>query len=132
MKTLELDIAVTRGDTIESRHRVHAVFVDRTGKIVAGSRETTLHTHWRSCAKPFQVMPLLVAGGLEDLAWGDDQLALACASHGGEPEHVAIVTRMLGDLGLEEGALAGAPHEPMAGRGQKILRESNSRSTRLH
>jgi L-asparaginase II len=77
-------------------------------------------------------MPLLMAGGLDDLAWGDDQLALACASHGGEPEHVAIATRMLGDLGLEEGDLACGPHEPMAARGQKILRESNARPTRLH
>src|ERR1700749_773876 len=112
MKALDLDIVVTRGDSIESRHRVHAAVVDRSGKVVVGSRDAAVYTHWRSCAKPFQVMPLLRAGGLDDLAWGDDELALACASHGGEPEHVAIAESMLRDVGLEEGDLACGPSEP--------------------
>ena len=43
-------------------------------------------------------MPLLQSGGFVDLHWGDDELALSCASHGGEPEHVAIAERMLSAL----------------------------------
>lgn len=132
MKTFELDVAVTRGEIIESMHRVHAAVVDASGALLGGARQPAGVTHWRSCAKPFQLMPLLDSGGFDDLAWGDDQLALACASHGGEPEHVAIAARMLADLGLEEGDLACGPHEPMASRGQKILRESGARATRLH
>lgn len=132
MKTIELDVEVTRGSDVESTHRVHAAVADATGTLIAGARDISLVTHWRSCAKPFQVMPLLDSGGFDDLKWGDDQLALACASHGGEPEHVAIADRMLRDLGLEEGDLACGPHEPMAVRGQKLLRESGARATRLH
>lgn len=132
MKTFELDVVVTRGSDVESLHRVHAAVVEAGGSMVGGSRESDFNTHWRSCAKPFQVMPLLTSGAFDDLAWGNDQLALAVASHGGEPEHVAIATRMLGDLGLEEGDLACGPHDPMAARGQKILRESGARATRLH
>jgi L-asparaginase II len=132
MKTIELDVAVTRGTDVESMHRVHAAIVDSAGSLIAGSRDTSLVTHWRSCAKPFQVMPLLNSGGFDDLKWGDDQLALACASHGGEPEHVAIADAMLQDLGLEEGDLACGPHDPLAARGQKVLRESGDRPTRLH
>ena len=132
MKTIELDVAVTRGADVESMHRVHAAVADATGKVIAASRDVALVTHWRSCAKPFQVMPLLDSGGFDELKWGDDQLALACASHGGEPEHVAIADRMLRDLGLEEGDLACGPHDPLAARGQKLLRESGARTTRLH
>jgi L-asparaginase II len=77
-------------------------------------------------------MPLLRSGGFDDLHWGDDELALACASHGGEPEHVAIAERMLSAIGLEEGDLACGPHEPMSARGAKLLRESGERPTRLH
>jgi L-asparaginase II len=132
MKTIELDVAVTRGEDVESIHRVHAAVADSTGKLIAGSRDVSLVTHWRSCAKPFQVMPLLDSGGFDELKWGDDQLALACASHGGEPEHVAIADRMLQDLGLEEGDLACGPHDPLAARGQKLLRDSGARATRLH
>jgi L-asparaginase II len=89
-------------------------------------------TYWRSCAKPFQLMPFVEAGGLDDLGWEPDQVALACASHGGEPEHVAIVERMLGDLGLEEGDLACGVAEPLAQRGLRLLRDSGGRATRLH
>jgi L-asparaginase II len=132
MKTIDLDVEVTRGSDVESTHRVHAAVADATGALIAGARDISFVTHWRSCAKPFQVMPLLDSGGFDDLKWGDDQLALSCASHGGEPEHVAIADRMLHDLGLEEGDLACGPHEPMAARGQRLLRESGARATRLH
>ena len=77
-------------------------------------------------------MPFMASGGLDELGWGADEIALACASHGGEPEHVAIAERMLGDLGLEEGDLACGASEPLSQRGQRILRESGARATRLH
>jgi L-asparaginase II len=132
MKTFELDVAVTRGSDVESLHRVHAAVIAADGTVIGTARDTGFLTHWRSCAKPFQLMPMLASGAFDDLAWGSDELALAVASHGGEPEHVAIATRMLADLGLEEGDLACGPHDPMASRGQKILRESGARATRLH
>lgn len=132
MDHLRLDVTVTRGAIIESRHRVHAVVVDASGRALASAREQTITTHWRSCAKPFQVMPLLASGGFDRIGWGDDQLALSCASHGGEPEHVAIAEAMLASIGMEQGDLACGPHDPLTQRGQKILRESGARPTRLH
>ena len=130
--TFELDVVVTRGPAVESRHRVHAAVVNADGQLVGSARDPRLVTYWRSCAKPFQVMPLLASGGFDRLKWGDDQLALACASHGGEPEHVAIAAGMLDTIGMEEGDLACGPHDPMSTRGAKIVRDSGARPTRLH
>ncbi|MEX2178112.1 MAG: asparaginase [Gemmatimonadaceae bacterium] len=132
MKTLQLDVVATRGGVVESQHRVHAAVVDARDCLSAAAGEPRRFTHWRSCAKPFQVMPLITSGGFDDLHWGDDELALACASHGGEPEHVAIAERMLSGIGLEEGDLACGPHEPLSNRGAKLLREAGDRPTRLH
>ena len=132
MDQLHLDVEVTRGAQVESRHRVHAAVVDASGRWVASARDAGIVTHWRSCAKPFQVMPLLEDGGFDALGWGDDELALACASHGGEPEHVAIAQAMLESIGREEGDLACGAHEPFAQRGQVALRASAARATRLH
>ena len=132
MENLKLDVVVTRGAHVESRHRVHAAVVDAQQGLIADARRSDEVVPWRSCAKPFQLMPLIAAEGLEKLGWGDDQIALACASHGGEPEHVAIASQMLLDLGLEEGDLACGPHEPMARRGAKLLRDSGLSPTRLH
>jgi L-asparaginase II len=132
MKSLQLDVVATRGSIIESQHRVHAAVVDARGCLIAGAGEPTLTTHSRSCAKPFQVMPLLESGGFDDLHWGDDQLALACGSHGGEPEHVAICQAMLSSIGLEEGDLACGPQEPLSPRGARLARESGARLSRMH
>lgn len=131
-RTRPLDVVVTRGELIESRHRVHAAVVTADGTLVDAARDPELPVWWRSCAKPFQVMPLLRSGGLERLGWGGEELALACASHGGEPEHVAIAQRMLERLGLEEGDLACGPHDPLASRGARLLRDAGQRPTRLH
>jgi L-asparaginase II len=132
MKSLQLDVVATRGSIIESQHRVHAAVVDARGCLIAGAGEPALMTHSRSCAKPFQVMPLLESGGFDDLHWGDDQLALACGSHGGEPEHVAICQAMLSSIGLEEGDLACGPQEPLSPRGARLARESGARLSRMH
>lgn len=132
MRTLELDVVATRGDQVESRHRVHAAVVGDGDALVARAHDPRLVSSWRSCAKPFQIMPLLESGGFDELRWGDDQLALSCASHGGEPEHVALAQQMLTDIGLEEGDLACGPHDPLSSRGMKLLRESGARLSRLH
>jgi L-asparaginase II len=132
MRAFQIDVVATRGGVVESHHRVHAAVVDASDVLTAGAGDPHQRTHWRSCAKPFQVMPLLESGGFDDLQWGDDELALACASHGGEPEHVAIAKRMLGAIGLEEGDLACGPHEPLSNRGAKLLRDAGERPTRLH
>lgn len=131
-QTRSLDVIVTRNGVVESRHRVHAAVVSADGHLVDAARDPELRVWWRSCAKPFQVMPLLRSGGFDALGWGVEELALACASHGGEPEHVAVAAGMLARLGLEEGDLACGPHEPLAARGARLLRENGLRPTRLH
>ncbi|MEP6765171.1 MAG: asparaginase [Gemmatimonadaceae bacterium] len=129
---LSLDVIVTRGHVVESRHHVHAAVVSAGGELTHSAGDAGIVTWWRSCAKPFQVMPLVENGGIQKLEWRDDELALACASHGGEPEHVAIAEAMLRGIGLEEGDLACGPHEPLTQRGARLLRESGHRLTRLH
>ncbi len=131
MKALSLDVVVTRGASIESRHRVHAAVVGPGDTTIAVARDPSLVTMWRSCAKLFQVMPLLSSGGFDKLGWGEEELALACASHGGEPEHIAIADRMLHSIDREEGDLACGPHEPLSARGARLARESGRPFSRL-
>jgi L-asparaginase II len=131
-RRLALDVVATRGDLVESRHRVHAAAVHADGSLRAFAGDAHLVTFWRSCAKPLQVLPLVRAGGLERYGWGTDELALACASHGGEPEHVAVAERMLATIGLETGDLACGTHEPLSRRGAQLVREKGGQVTRLH
>ncbi|PYO67344.1 MAG: L-asparaginase, partial [Gemmatimonadetes bacterium] len=51
-----------RGAFVESRHRVHVAIVDAAGTLVARAGDPDLVTFWRSAAKPFQALPLVVDG----------------------------------------------------------------------
>jgi L-asparaginase II len=117
---------------MESYHRVHAAVVADSDKLLGGAGDPRAVTFWRSAAKPFQIMPFIASGGFDQLRWGEEELAIACGSHGGEPEHLALIEKMLADIGLEEGDLACGPHEPLSPRGAKMLRESGVRTTRIH
>jgi L-asparaginase II len=50
MREFELDVLVTRGSGVESRHRVHAAVVDAADALVGRARDPDTVTRWRSCA----------------------------------------------------------------------------------
>ena len=85
-----LVVEVTRGDVVEARHVVHAVAV-RDGRVELAAGDPGLVTYLRSSAKPLQALPVVRARPDLD----DEQVALACASHGASPEQLAVVRRML-------------------------------------
>jgi L-asparaginase II len=132
MQTYQLDVVVTRGGLVESRHRVHAAVVGPRDELIGAAGDPQVVSFWRSGWKPFQVLPFVADDGVDDLGWGDDEIALACGSHGGEPEHVALAQAMLQDIGLEEGDLACGAHEPLSMRGVRLARETGTRISRLH
>ena len=73
MDQLKLDVLVTRGNHVESRHRVHAAIVDAQQGLIAEARRSDEVVPWRSCAKPFQLMPLIAAEKANALYVATDQ-----------------------------------------------------------
>ncbi len=106
-------IECTRGELTESVFRVSVAVVDATGRVVASAGDPALVTFWRSAAKPFQAMPLVADGGVERFGLGDEELALACASHSSEPAHLVVARRFLEKIGCTEADLACGPHVPL-------------------
>lgn len=103
----------TRGDLVESVHRVSAAVVDDGGRLIAAAGDPSLVTYWRSAAKPFQAMPLLADGAAEAFGLGSEELALACASHSSERIHLDVASRFLTRIGAAEDELACGPHPPL-------------------
>jgi L-asparaginase II len=89
---------------VESRHVVHVVAV-RDGAVVDSAGDAELVTFLRSSAKPFQALPL----ALEEPDLPDEELAIACASHDGAPEHLAAVRALLARAGCTEDDLECGP-----------------------
>lgn len=105
-------VEVRRASLTESRHRGHIVVVEPDGNLVnyLGAPQTV--TFLRSSAKPFQAIPLLTSGAAERFGFTDREVALACASHNGEPIHTELATSMLEKIGLGPEALKCGIHEP--------------------
>lgn len=99
---------------MESVHRVSVAVVDRDGRLIAESGDPDLVTFWRSAAKPFQAMPLVMDGVADRFGLTPRELALCCASHSSEPEHLSTTDSILTKLGLPESALACGPHTPLS------------------
>jgi L-asparaginase len=104
-----LTVAVTRGGAAESRHRIHAARLDPEGRLAEERGEPGLVTFMRSAAKPLQA--LLLVRSYDDLA--DEDVAIACASHGARAEQLAAVRELLARAGgteddLECGAVDGS------------------------
>ena len=116
-------IEVRRGGITESRHRGHVVVVEPDGNVVAQLGVPATVTFLRSSAKPFQALPLLVSGAADAFGFTDREVALACASHNGEPIHTALAASMLKKIGLGPEALKCGIHEPYSVAVAQQLRE---------
>lgn len=97
--TNPVTVEVTRGSLVESRHRGAVVAVDGDGKIVFSIGEIDVPTFPRSACKAMQALPLMESGAADAYGFGDKELALACSSHNGEDEHVALAAAMLARAG---------------------------------
>ncbi len=105
-------VEVLRGGLVESRHRGAVSVVDADGATVFAVGDVVAPVFPRSAVKPLQALPLVELGAADRYELTDEELALACASHGGEPAHVAGVARMLAKAGLDVSALACGTHWP--------------------
>lgn len=94
-----LTVELWRGPHAESRHVVHAVVADAAGSVVRSWGDPDRLTHPRSAVKPLQALPLVETGAADAFGLGSVELALACASHNGEPNHVTAVEDWLARIG---------------------------------
>ena len=86
---------VTRGGIVESRHTGAFAVVNGEGKIVRSAGDFAAPIFPRSAIKAFQCVPLIESGAADHFGFTDEEIALACSSHNGEPEHVRVARSML-------------------------------------
>lgn len=106
-----------RAGIAEAWHHGSAIAVDTGGTVLFSFGDTSFPIYYRSAIKPFQATASQRAGA--DLV--PEHLALACASHGGQPVHVAIVREMLRGVGLGDSALRCPAGWPLSSRARDRL-----------
>jgi L-asparaginase II len=102
---------VWRGEVVEARIRGHVAVVDASGTLLSSAGAPYAQTTLRSCVKPLQALPFLRLAA-QPLGAGEAEIAIACASHQGEDEHVATVRGLLARAKVPEAALGCGPQLP--------------------
>jgi len=114
-------VEVTRGSIVESRHRGAIAVSDAAGRWVVAVGDVEAPVFPRSAVKPVQALPLVESGAAEAYGFGAAELALASASHSGEPRHVDIAAAMLAAAGRSVADLECGTHMPMSSLAERTL-----------
>jgi L-asparaginase II len=125
-------VEVFRGETVESQHRGSVVVMDGNGRVVFSLGDIERPVFPRSAIKAIQALPLVESGAADAFGFGNEELAMACASHSGEPAHVVKATEMLVRAGLDVSALECGVHWPFQQSVLIDLVKSGQGPTPLH
>jgi L-asparaginase II len=105
-------VEVTRGGIVESRHRGAFAVVDAAGHVVAAEGGIAAAVFPRSGVKAFQCLPLVESGAADRFGFTDEEIALCCASHNGEPDHLRVARSILARAGNAEALFECGAHWP--------------------
>ena len=116
-----------RNGVVESIHHGVVVAIDADGQVLWSCGDPDVAVYPRSSLKPLQAQALVEAG----LELPSNQLAVACASHSGDPIHVETVREMLGSFGLSESALDNTPALPLGNDAANAVVRAGGGPTRI-
>jgi L-asparaginase II len=119
---------IVRNGFVEGHHYGSVVALDAAGTPTWSVGDAEVPMLPRSCNKPVQALGMVRLG----LDLPPELLALACASHSGEPFHVEGVRRILAGAGLSESDLQTPPDYPLDDAAREALvRNGGERSPAL-
>ncbi len=95
-----------RNGVEESVHRGDVVEVDASGRVLRALGDPDHVVNLRSCVKPFGLISLIEAGGIEAFELEPAELAIMTSSHSGEDLHVRTLQALYRRTGVAQGALA--------------------------
>ncbi|AMJ59202.1 asparaginase [Bosea sp. PAMC 26642] len=123
---------VTRGNVVESRHRGSAVVVDADGAVVFSLGDVARPVFPRSAVKAIQALPLFESGAADRYGLTEPEIALAVASHSGEPQHAETALAMLRKAGRDAGCLECGAHWPMNDAAARAIARAGAEPSALN
>jgi L-asparaginase II len=121
-----------RGNAIESRHRGSVAVVESSGRLFAALGDVQRAVFPRSAIKFLQAIPFVESGAVEAYGLDDRHIALACASHNGEPIHAGLAQDWLTRIKCDHDDLECGAQLPMHQATQFELMSSGRGPQRVH
>ncbi len=125
-------VEVTRGNRVESTHLVDIVVADASGALHTIHGEAQRPVFPRSAVKALQALPLIETGAADKFGLEPRHIALACASHNGEPMHVGTANETITRAGLTFECLECGAHWPRFDADVASLHRAGKLPTALH
>ncbi len=95
-----------RNGVVESTHRGDIVEVDPAGRVIRLLGDPDRLVTLRSCVKPFGLIALVEAGGIDEFGLTPPELAIMASSHSGEDIHVRTIQAIYRRAGVSQSVLA--------------------------
>jgi L-asparaginase II len=125
-------VETSRGRCVESSSLGHGIVMTADGDTLLSFGDLQRKTFPRSAAKWIQALELVLSGAADAFDLSDEHLAIACASHNGEDEHVELVSRWLDQLDLDVGDLECGVTLPFTEPVRLKLSHDHVTATELH
>jgi len=120
---MNYDVDIFRGEDLESTHRVLLTNIN--------SKEG-FNLYLRSSFKPFQLIPFVSRGGVEEFSLDESTLALFTSSHSGEKIHTDYLQKILINNNINEDLLFCSPHWPLSNDRSRQLASLGQTPTKVH
>lgn len=125
-------VEVTRGGMVESVHRGSLAVVDADGGLVLSLGDIERPVFPRSAVKGFQALVMMESGAPEKFDLTSAEIALACASHSGEPRHAEAAEFMLKKANRSAKCLECGAHWPLGEKAALALAKTGKEPSALH
>jgi L-asparaginase II len=123
---------VARGSIVESRHTGAFAIVDASGALLRSVGDIDTPIYPRSAIKAFQCLPLIASGAADRYGLTEEEIALCCASHNGEPDHVRVARSILAKSGCNENQYECGAHWPLDHEAQRQLVKQDQMPSAVH
>lgn len=121
-----------RGNAIESRYRGAVAVVDSSGRLFSSLGDIQRPVFPRSAIKFLQALPFVESGAIESYGLDERHIALACASHNGEPIHAGLAADWLEKIGCDHDDLECGAELPLHKATQFELMSEGRGPQRVH
>jgi len=121
-----------RGSAIECRHRGAVAVMETSGRMFASLGDVQRAVFPRSAIKFLQAIPFVESGAVDAFGLDERHIALACASHNGEPIHAGLAQDWLERIGCDHDDLECGAELPMHKATQFELMAEGRGPQRVH
>ena len=128
----KIDTYVTRGKIIESIHKSKCIVKDYDYKTIFSTNDSNDLIYPRSAIKIFQAVPFINSKAYKKFNLSDKQIAISCASHYGEKEHLNVLNNWIKKININKKLLKCGIHNPLNLKSSNKLLMSGIKPNQLH